>query len=137
MIFLGTFDLHIPPTNQPWVEPGSCSAPTQWTIFNLWPHMHGYATHQKVSVRRGNNTVETLLDVDYSYTEQKNYPMPSTVIEPNDELRVDCTYVNNTNITYPPGFEIQYGESATQEMCFTGFYKYPAGGGNLFGCAAP
>lgn len=135
MIFAGTFDLHIPPTNQPWNEPGSCSAPVQWTFVNLWPVMNKYGKHQKVTVRRGNGNIETLLDADHSPSNQRNYALPSTVIEPNDEVRIDCTYINDTNIKYPPGFEIQYGETVTQEMCFTGLYKYPTGGSPYF-CAA-
>jgi hypothetical protein len=135
MIFLGTFDLHIPPTNQPWIEPGSCVLPDRWTIVNLWPVMNRYGKHQKVTVRRGDNRIETLLDADHSPSAQRNYPLPSTVFEPNDELRVECTYVNDTNITYPPGSEIQYAESVIGEMCFTGLYKYPTGGTPYF-CAA-
>jgi hypothetical protein len=135
MIFLGTFDLHIPPTNQSWIEPGSCVVPDRWTIVNLWPVMNRYGKHQKVTVRRGDNSIETLLDADHSPSAQRNYPLPSTVFEPNDELRVECTYVNDTNITYPPGFEIQYAESVIGEMCFTGLYKYPTGGNPYF-CAA-
>lgn len=134
MMFLGTRTISIPPTNQPDIEPGSCSAPTTWNIFNFWPHMHGYAKHQKVTVRRGNGTIDTLLDTDYNFYEQKNYPMPPVQIATNEVLRVDCTYVNDTNVTAPPGYTITYGESATQEMCYAGFYKYPAGG-DLYFCA--
>jgi hypothetical protein len=36
--------------------------------------------------------------------------------------------VNNT------GTELRFGDSSNEEMCFTGMYKYPAGG-NLFQCA--
>jgi Copper type II ascorbate-dependent monooxygenase, C-terminal domain len=136
MMFLGTFGIHIPPTSQPFTEPAICSAPTTWNIVSLWPHMHGYATHQRVTVERNNGNVDTLLDTDYSYTEQKHYPMPSVLINPNDDLKVECIYVNDTNVKYPPGFEITYGDSATQEMCFAGFYKYPKGG-TMYGCVEP
>ncbi|HEU4616202.1 MAG TPA: hypothetical protein VFS15_29090 [Kofleriaceae bacterium] len=136
MMFLGTYAINVPPNNTPTVVSGSCVTPMDWTIINLWPHMHSYGVHQKVTVRRGGTSnVSTLLDADYSYTEQKNYPMPSMLIHANDELRVECTYVNDTNLTNPPGYEIVYGESASEEMCFTGFYKYPAGGGNAYACA--
>lgn len=137
MMFLGTYNLHIPAQDPPVpvVQQGSCVTPTDWTIFNLWPHMHSYGVHQKVSLYRGGSEVETLLDTDYSYMEQKNYPMPSMLVRTNDELRVECTYLNNTAVEYPPGMEIVYGEGAFEEMCFAGFYKYPAGG-NAYDCAA-
>jgi hypothetical protein len=136
MVFLGTFDIHIPPTSTMSVELGSCSIPAEWTVFNLWPHMHGYAKNQKVDLRRNSestfNTV--VLDHTYDYLEQRNYPMTPIKLNVNDELRVTCSYINNTNITQPPGYEITYGESATAEMCFTGMYKYPKGG-SLYQCA--
>ena len=128
MMFLGTFELNIPPTNTMHMEPGSCSIPAEWYVFNLWPHMHKWAKHQKVTVRRDNGAIETLLDVDYQYTEQRNYPRQPLKLNINDEMRVECYYINDTNITQPPGFEINYGDSALAEMCFTGFYKYPKGG---------
>jgi hypothetical protein len=78
-----------------------------------------------------------LVDTDYSDTEQKHYPQPNVLINTNDVLRVECMYVNDTNVTHPPnGFEITYGDSATQEMCFTGMYKYPKGG-TMYGCVEP
>jgi hypothetical protein len=136
MIFIGTFGIHIPPTSQPFIEPAACQIPTTWNVVSLWPHMHSYAKHQRVYVKRTNNTTDTLLDTDYQYTEQKHYPMPNILLNPNDQLWVDCLYVNDTNVTYPPGFEITYGESTGQEMCFTGVYKYPKGG-TMYGCVEP
>src|SRR5574338_635727 len=68
MMFLGTYQIDVPPTNSPKVVSGSCVTPTDWTIFNLWPHMHSYGVHQKVSVKRGGTSnVTTLLDTGYSY----------------------------------------------------------------------
>jgi hypothetical protein len=130
-MFLGTFDIHIPPMTMNAVEQGSCSIPQQWNVVNLWPHMHSFAKHQKVTVRRNaNGTIDTLLDASYSYMEQKHYPMlPNVQLNPNDELRVECVYDNTTNA------EVLYGDSATQEMCFAGFYKYPANGLSKYFCA--
>ena len=69
-----------------------------------------------------------LLDTDYAFTEQRNYPMADTLIHKGDRIETTCTYVNNT------GHTVSFGDSSTDEMCFTGLYKYPAGG-NLFQCA--
>lgn len=129
MMFLGTWTFSVPAGAMGWPEPGdtsahiksSCSIPASWTILSLWPHMHSYAKHQRVSVLRGNNSVDMLLDTDYTYMDQKNYPM-TVPLAINDELRVECIY-NNTS-----GYELTYGDGAALEMCFAGFYKYPAGG---------
>jgi len=129
-IFLGTFDIHIPPASTGWIEQGSCVIPADWNVVNLWPHMHGYGKHQKVTVRRvANGQIDTLVDANYSYMDQKNYPMGNAALNTNDELRIDCTYDNPT-----PG-EILYGDSAIQEMCFAGFYKYPSNSLNKYFCS--
>src|SRR5262245_3257862 len=96
-IFLGTFNIHIPAMSTNALAQGSCLVPASWNLLDLWPHMHGYAKHQKVTVRRASNSqIDTLVDTNYSYTEQKNYPMQNAALNMNDELRVDCTYDNPT-----------------------------------------
>ena len=128
-IFLGTFDIHIPPMSTGWQELGSCSVPQEWTVLDFWPHMHSYGKQQRIKVRRNGGATETILDQPYTYTEQKNYPMPNMQIHVNDELQIECIYNN------PTMYELTYGDSATQEMCFAGFYKYPATGLTKYFCA--
>lgn len=135
MIFVGKYDLKIPATNQPWTEPTECSAPTTWHVLTLWPHMHKYGTRFHAYVKRNGGGTEELLDTAYSYTDQKHYPMGLT-LNTNDTLYADCIYVNDTNVKYPPGYTINYGESVNAEMCFTGMYKYPKGGTKDF-CVQP
>jgi len=108
---------------------GSCHAARDFHIFTLWPHMHQLAVHQKFTI----NGV-ALLDSDYAFDEQKNYQTVDTVVHGptaalpgGDKLETTCTYRNTTGLAVP------YGESSTDEMCFTGIYRYPAGG-NLDAC---
>jgi hypothetical protein len=126
MTFAGTYQINIPSDNTPHTAAGGCLAPAAWHLFTLWPHMHQTAVHQTFVVTHA-GTPTTMLDTDYVFGEQKNYPMPETVLSQGDQIRVTCTYVNNTGAT------ITFGDSSTKEMCFTGMYKYPAGGGEL-GC---
>ncbi len=42
-------------------------------------------------------------------------------------MQTTCSYVNNTGAT------VSFGDSSTDEMCFTGIYKYPAGS-NVYSC---
>jgi hypothetical protein len=127
MTFAGTRFIDIPNDNQPHTAVGGCSAPATWHVFALWPHMHQIGTHQLFTVTPGGGATTTMLDTSYQFTEQKNYPMAETIIPQGAQVQVTCTYVNNT--AAPIGF----GDSSTSEMCFTGLYKYPAGGGE-FGC---
>ena len=126
MMFAGTYNISIPSDNQDHIAVGGCTAPTDWHVFTLWPHMHQLANHQKLIVNHA-GTVTTLLDDAYSFAEQKNYPMAETVIKQGDQVQVTCTYRNNTGNT------VTFGDSSKAEMCFTGMYKYPAGGG-VMGC---
>ncbi len=126
MTFSGTFNISVPPDDQPHTASGGCTAPTDWHLFALWPHMHQIGTHQSFQVTH-DGTPTMLLDTDYSFTEQKNYPMDGTVISAGDTILTTCTYVNDTGAT------INFGDSSTDEMCFTGMYKYPAGS-STFAC---
>ncbi len=127
MMFSGTFLINVPSDGQPHVMHGSCPVHADEHIFTLWPHMHQTATHQKWTYTEGTNTV-TMLDDDFMFAEQKNYPVTDTLLKAGDTIDTYCTYVNNTGST------IQFGDGSDKEMCFTGMYKYPAGG-SLFSCA--
>jgi len=129
MMFSGTFVINIPSDNTPHTATGSCTAPVDWHIFTLWPHMHQTATHQTWSYTHG-GTKNTLLDDAYSFFEQRNYPIADTLVAKGDTITTVCTYVNNTGTT------MTFGDGSDKEMCFTGMYKYPAGG-DLFQCAKP
>ena len=126
MEFSGTSLIDIPSDDQPHTAVGGCTAPADWHVFTLWPHMHQTAVHQTFTVTH-DGSAATLLDTDYSFVEQKNYPIPDTLVNMGDQIQTTCTYVNNTGETKT------FGESSTDEMCFTGMYKYPADG-NTFGC---
>jgi Copper type II ascorbate-dependent monooxygenase, C-terminal domain len=118
-VFSGTFNIDVPNDGMPHTASGGCQAKTDYHVFALWPHMHQIGVHQRLTVTTS-NVPTTLLDTDYSFSEQKNYPMQA-VIPAASQILTTCTYVNNTGAT------ITYGDSSTEEMCFTGIYKYPAG----------
>jgi hypothetical protein len=128
MQFSGTFFINIPSDNQVHTASGSCKVANDFHVFTLWPHMHQTAVHQKFTVTPSAGSPTSMLDTDYSFSEQKNYPMVDTVLHAGDTLTTTCSYQNNTGTT------MIWGESSMQEMCFTGIYRYPAGG-NLMACA--
>ena len=126
MTFAGNSNFSVPSDNTPHDVIGGCNAPADWHLFGLWPHMHQHATHQKVRLTTG--TPMTLLDDAYSFSEQRNYPMTELAVAAGTHIEVTCTFVNNT------GTPLKFGDSSNEEMCFTGMYKWPAGG-NLFQCS--
>jgi hypothetical protein len=130
MVFAGTFDIYVPPDGQPHTAAGGCTLGADANLIALWPHMHQYATHQKVELTRaGAPTV--LHDDAYSFTEQPFYRMATPYqLRTGDRVDVTCTYVNNG-----PG-EVTFGDSSNQEMCFSGLYRYPANDAILFECVS-
>jgi hypothetical protein len=130
MIFGGQFNLSIPSQVQPTLQTGTCTARAPFNIFAVWPHMHQTATHQKVVLTHGAAAPQTLIDDDYSFSEQRNYVMPTPVaVAAGDKISVTCTYVNQT------GSPIMFGDSSSAEMCFGGMYRYPAlPNSSLFEC---
>lgn len=126
MMFSGTFSISINNDGQPHTAQGGCTAPADWHVFTLWPHMHQTAVHQTWSYTHASVTT-SLIDDDFLFEEQRNYPIADTLIRKGDRIQTVCTYVNNTKSV------MTWGDGSDKEMCFTGMYKYPAGGG-LFQC---
>lgn len=128
MIFAGPPYFQIPSTGQPVTATGGCTASTAYKLFAVWPHMHQLATHQKIELIRGSVTT-VLHDLSYSFAEQKYYSKtPEVSVQQNDQIRVTCTWVNNTGST------VSIGDSSDKEMCFGGLYRYPATNAGLFQC---
>lgn len=131
MVFTGQGNFTIPGETgaDPYVVTGGCSFPRDATILAYWPHMHQYATHQKVTMTLG-GVEQVVHDGPYSFFEQKNYPVdPAIQVHDGDSIEVECSYENHT------GDAIGFGDSSTDEMCFTGFYRYPKQALFLFECA--
>lgn len=135
--FAGNAQFTIPHTNAAtsadFDVQGGCTASTAMTLFAMWPHMHQLANHQKLVVAHAGGGADTLLDTDYAFAEQKFYPLaPSYQVAAGDQIQVTCSY-RNDNTTNPGGGPVMFGDSSTSEMCFDGYYRYPAGH-SIFGC---
>lgn len=128
MQFAGTTQINIPSDGQPHTVSGGCQISQPITLFTIWPHMHQFATHQTFEITKGGQVMKLLDNKPYSFEEQVNYQIAPLQLAAGDRIRTSCTYVNNSGVT------VTFGDSSNQEMCFTGYYKYPAGG-NLFQCA--
>jgi hypothetical protein len=128
MAFAGKFLFSIPANTPNHPVVGGCTTNKAFTLFALWPHMHQYAVKSKFELTRAGNT-QVLHDSAYSFSEQTYYlKSPEIQVMSGDQLRVTCTYTNTTNAV------VRFGESSTEEMCFTGMYRYPASNTGLFEC---
>ena len=92
MMFAGTTQFSIPADSQPHTAMGGCTASSDLHVFALWPHMHQLATHQSLTTTHAG----MLLDADYTFGEQKNYPMAELLVPAGDRIETTCTFVNTT-----------------------------------------
>lgn len=107
---------------------GGCTFTRDATLFAYWPHMHQYATHQKLTAKIAGAT-QILHDAPFDFEDQLHIPFaPALQVSAGDSIRVDCTFAN-TSAT-----RLRWGDSSDQEMCFTGLYRYPKQATTLFDC---
>jgi hypothetical protein len=125
-VFAGTFDLDLPPGES--TATGTCTLPSDTTLFAVFPHMHQLGTHLAITALPEGGEPISLHDAPYSFDAQLNYRLdPPLALAAGDQVRVDCTYVNTT------GVPVHFGDSSDAEMCIGVLYRYPAvGGGEQF-----
>jgi len=129
MVFAGTMNFTIM-QGMTGTATGGCQFNNSATIVSYWPHMHQIATHQKVTMRIGGEDL-VIHDDDFSFLEQKNYPLgPPLQVSSGDSIEVVCSYDNTAGTA-----DVGFGESSNDEMCFTGLYRYPKQATTLFDCA--
>jgi len=117
MMLGGTTAIAVPPNGSQTVE-ANCVFPETATISTVWPHMHMYGTHMKVTYE-GKAGTQVLHDAPYSFSDQKNHPITPLTVAAGEAIRIACTYQNPTSQT------ITWGDSSKAEMCFAGLYLYP------------
>lgn len=79
-------------------------------LIGVIPHMHKLGVRAFLSVNR-NYTERVLLDVPYTFKDQRVHPMDDVLIHSGDVVTTRCTWNNTT------GRLVDYGMSSDQEMC--------------------
>ena len=113
--FAGTTNIDITAGSTNATASGICPITENATILNWWPHMHQLGNRMTIEIN--DNMV---FQEDFRFEEQINYPIDRQV-SAGDEIQVTCRY--NYTATH-----VGFGDSSNQEMCFAGFYRYPATG---------
>lgn len=85
-------------------------------IIVAQPHMHKKGKHMKVVVNRASGKQETIHDEDFSFENQRYYPL-NVVLKPGDSMTTTCEY--NGLATFGRGTE--------EEMCYFFSLHWPAG----------
>ena len=130
MVFAGKIIFQLASNNQNTDIVGGCNNTRNFSLFAVWPHMHQLANHSKFEIIRGQNPPMVIHDMPYSFSEQNYYKQtPPIQVMNGDQIRVTCTYLNNT------GQIVRFGDSSNEEMCFVGMYRYPAANAGLSECS--
>lgn len=148
MMFSGTQSIDVPSDGNPHTATGGCTAPTDWHVFALWPHMNQSGTHMRLVVNHA-GTQSVMLDTDYQLDDQREYPpLQDMALQAGDQIVTTCTYVVpyarcsaatpcaiGTCNTSDQTCYVTAGALPPAEECLTGMFKYPAGG-TTFGCVS-
>jgi cytochrome c5 len=96
---------------------GTCrpSAREPIHIVGAQPHMHLKGRHMKVVLTRAGGGQEVLHDEDFSFENQRSYPLDVTV-NPGDSLTTTCTFSSPAS----------FGKGTNDEMCYFFTSAYPA-----------
>src|SRR5262249_31676834 len=117
-VLAGTLHLDVTPGESTAI--GHCSVPGNVKIFAAGAHMHTLGHHMTVTAMPSGPGPTTLLDHDYSSDAQVAYPIdPMLDMSIGNMVEIRCDYYNPTANT------VHFGESTTDEMCFSGLYWYP------------
>lgn len=116
-VLMGSVNLTIPPGKSDHL--GRCTMERSVTLLNVAPHMHAIGSHMKI-VAKTSAGDQVLYDQPYDFLDQKLYVLPEPLqLSKDDTIEVTCSYDNDTGST------VKFGDSSTEEMCFTGMYRYP------------
>jgi hypothetical protein len=125
LTFLGTEDfnglLGMGPGKQDFTTscPNDSGAPIH--IIGFTPHMHTIGSNMK-TVLKSASGMTTIFDKPFKFDEQVNYMLkPFVTMMPGEELITTCTFQNDT------GFNVAFGQSTNQEMCYQFALAYPYG----------
>jgi hypothetical protein len=101
---------------------GTCpnDSPGPITIFFFWPHMHEIGKRLRSVVNRASGAQEEVFNMAFDFNYQVHYPA-NVVLQPGDSITSFCEFDNTTD------FNIPFGPSTNQEMCYQFAFSYPAG----------
>jgi hypothetical protein len=127
LTFLGTEDFNgifgMGPGKQDFTTscPNDSTGPI--TIIGFTPHMHTIGSNMKTALlKKGETTPTTVFDKPFVFDQQVNYMLDTPVVmQPGDSVVTTCSFQNDT------GFNVAFGQSTNQEMCYQFALAYPYG----------
>lgn len=133
LLFTGTPDIKLPPgkttTVRQFFKVPQYLDLSESKIFAITGHTHALGTEVKVGIGASKDGPITEVyapkPFEWSEPETKTFYYEPLTIPAGGDLDMTCTWTNTHN------FEVGFGESATQEMCFFWAYYYPSQGSKV------
>ena len=121
MVPMGVYGFRIPKDDPAYTETGGWAMPVDFTIHQVFPHMHVLGTHYRMQV--SNEFGDTcVVEGDYDFDNQLSYQLTDPVeVEAGDVWTMSCTWDNsddNPNQINESSQPVKYGERTDEEMCF-------------------
>ncbi|MBA2685496.1 MAG: hypothetical protein H0U66_13500 [Gemmatimonadaceae bacterium] len=133
MILAGKLAFSLPADDAPVVINTGCSAGSDQHFVALIPLMRSLGVHAKLAVSSASDTVpQPIYDAAFNPAHVLYTSLTTDLLVPaTGHLSLSCTFNNTT------GHSVIFGESASQELCFTGVYRYPVATGtyDFLSCA--
>lgn len=133
MVLTGKLSFTIPAGDASVLISGGCNVLSEQHFVALIPIMRALGVHQSVNMSPPNDTVaHAIHDASFSPTHVLYDSFTSDIFAPaGSHVSTTCTFVNTT------GHAVTVGESAQNEYCFTGIYRYPVATGtyDFLACA--
>ena len=97
-------------------------------VVKLWPHMHEFGASYRMILNPDTPDEQLLLEIPaWSFEWQMDYlPANHLVLEPDDVIRVECTYDRSLVHQEEPRY-VTWGVGTGDEMCYTSIATMPVG----------
>jgi hypothetical protein len=119
MFLVGRLHFFIPADGTPTLWNGSCAFADESHMVAAIPLMRALGTHVALTITVS-NVNQSLIDASFD-THHLLYTSftPALDVPAGARINTGCTFVNNT------GSIVNDGESASDEICYAGVYRYP------------
>lgn len=120
MFLVGRLQFPIPADSEPHTANGGCETVADMHVVAEIPIMRSLGTHQAFETKDSSATIFTIFDssFDSQHIVYTSLAADFLITGPS-EVNASCTYVNHTGVV------VNFGESAHDEICFLGLYRYP------------
>jgi hypothetical protein len=120
MFFAGRLQFAIPADSDPHTANGGCGTAADMHLMAEIPIMRSLGVHQTFSVTDPQHVTSAIFDSSFDPQHVLFTSLGTDLlVAGGSEITASCTYVNTTGVV------VNFGDSAHNEWCLLGLYRYP------------